>query len=294
MKTRSDDMNRKKHILSTAVTAALTLAAAACGDATGPEGATSVAFRTAADAASASVSPGDVSFSHSSDPDAATLSVDGSNGQLTIASVHFILAEFELERADEAEDCDDDAASEEACEEFEAPMGFLELPLTGESAVAVQQAVAAGSYDELEFEIEDLEEDEEDDDGAEIQQLLTDIRDQFPGWPEKGSLRVHGTFTPKDDQGNLLTGEARDFTVYFEAEVEVEKEFDTPVEITEQNSAMTVSVDPRMWFEVGDGTVVDLSQYDFDPETGQPVPEFEVEAENGLSEAFLSVEHGGS
>ena len=282
----------KNRILSTATAAACTLAAAACGDATGPEGTTAVAFRTVSGAASASVGSGDISLSHASNADAPTLDAEGSNGQLSIASVHFILAEFELERAGEAEDCDE-AANEDACEEFEAPMDFLELPLTGEGAVAVQQAVAAGNYDELEFEIEDLEEDEDGEDGAEIQQLLTDVREQFPAWPEKGSLRVHGSFTPKDDQGNLLTEQARYFTVYFEAEVEVEKEFETPVEISEENNAMTVSVDPRMWFEVGDGTVVDLSQYDFDQDAGQPVPEFEVEAENGLSEAFLSVEHGG-
>ena len=293
MTAHAGEIDVKNRILSTATAAALALTAAACGDATGPEGTTAIAFRTASGAASASVGPGDISLSHSSNPDAPTLDVDGTNGQLSIASVHFILAEFELERADEAEDCDDDAAPEEACEEFEAPMGFLELPLTGEDAVAVQQPVAAGSYDELEFEIEDLEEDEDGEDGAEIQQLLTEVRERFPGWPEKGSLRVHGTFTPKDDQGSLLADQARDFTVYFGAEVEVEKEFETPVEITEQNNAMTVSVDPRMWFEVGDGTVVDLSQYDFDQDAGQPVPEFEVEAENGLSEAFLSVEHGG-
>jgi len=293
MTAHGGEIDVKNRILSTATAAALALAAAACGDATGPEGTTAIAFRTASGAASASVGSGDISLSHTSNPDAATLDVDGTNGRLTIASVHFILAEFEMERAGEAEDCDDEAATEDACEEFESPMDFLELPLTGEDAVAVQQAVAAGSYDELEFEIEDLEEDEAGEDGSKIQQLLTDVRDQFPGWPEKGSLRVHGTFTPKDDGGSLLADQARDFTVYFEAEVEVEKEFETPVEITEQNNSMSVSVDPGMWFRKGDGTVVDLSQYDFDQDAGQPVPEFEVETENGLSEAFLSVEHGG-
>ena len=153
-------MNRFNRFLITTAAAALTLAVAACGDATGPEGTTSVAFRAATSSASASMTSDDISFSHSGDTDAATITADGTNGQLTIASVHFVMSEFELERADEAEDCDDEEASEEACEEFEAEMQFLELPLTGDAAIAVQQTVPAGDYDELEFSIEELEDDE--------------------------------------------------------------------------------------------------------------------------------------
>lgn len=287
-------MNRFHRFLSTTAAAALTLAVAACGDATGPEGTTSVAFRAATSSASASVTSGDISFSHSGDTDAPTISADGTNGQLTIADVHFIMSEFELERADEAEDCDDEAASEEACEEFEAEMQFLELPLTGDAAVAVQQTVPAGDYDELEFSIEELEADEEDDEAGQIDQLLTDIRENhFADWPSRGSVRIHGTFTPKDDQGNLLTDQARDFTAYFEAEVEIEKEFDSPMQVADGSNNITVTVDPTIWFERGDGTVVDLSQYDFDPEAGGPIPEFEVETESSAGESFTEIEHDG-
>lgn len=297
--TEVDEM--KHRILSTVTAATLTLALAACDGTTGPEGSTTITFRAATGSASPSVSPGDVRFSHSDDPDASTLDLEGTNGQLSIASVHFIVSEFELERDDDAAGCDDDGddsatgdddGDDDGCEEFETGPQFLELPLTGDDAVAVRQDVPAGTYDELEFEIEDLE-DDGDDDGAALQQLLSDIRDQFPEWPEEGSLRIHGTFTPKDEQGNLLGDEDRDFTVYFEAEVEIEKEFDPPVEITGEEQTITVTVDPRVWFERGDQTVPDLSALDFDADTGGPVPELEVEIENGIEDGFVEIEVDG-
>ena len=45
---------------------------------------------------------------------------------------------------------------------------------------------------------------------------------------------------------------------------------------------VTVTVDPLAWFIRPDGTVLDLSQFDFDA-TGQVV-EFEVEMEDGFTE----------
>lgn len=279
----------KRSFVST-VAAILAVGLAACGDSTGPEGTTTVAFRAATGGSAGAVAADRVAFSHSDDGDGASLAASGSNGELAIASLHFILSEFELERADAEDDCED-APDEDACEEFEAPMDFLELPLTGEDAVAVRHAVPPGRYDELEFAIEELDDDEDDDDAAEIEELLTEIRDRFPDWPREGSIRIHGTFTPKDDQGSLLADQARDFTVFFEAEVEIEKEFGTPLEVADGESpTVTVTVDPRLWFDRGDGTVLDLSQFDFDPEAGGPVPELEVEIENEVGEGFTEIE----
>lgn len=272
--------NRLRRFPGAAAAAALILTVAACGDATGPERTTSVAFRAASTGASTSTTSGDIS-------------AGGRNGQLTIAGVHFVLSEFELERADVDQDCDD-AASEEGCEEFEAEMQFLELPLTGGAAVAVQQTVPAGTYDELEFSIEELEADEDDDEAGQIDQLLTDIRENhFADWPSEGSVRIHGTFTPRDDRGNLLADRARDFTTYFEAEVEIEREFASTMEVSDGSNTITVTVDPTVWLDPGDGTVVDLSQYDFDPNAGGPIPAFEVDLESTAGESFIEVEHGG-
>lgn len=68
---------------------------AGSGDAPGPGGTTAIGFHTASGAVSASVSAGDVSSSRSSNPDAPRRDVDGSNGRLSIASVHCILAKSE-------------------------------------------------------------------------------------------------------------------------------------------------------------------------------------------------------
>lgn len=283
----------KRRSISLFATVTLVLALGACGDSTSPgdtAGMTTVSFRASTAGASGSTAPGAVAPSHADDADAATLGVDGSNGRLTLASVHLVVSEFELERADEAEDCDE-AGAEEACEEFEADPRFLELPLDGEDTVAVRQAVPAGSYDELEFEVEDLElEDDGDDEAGTIEAVLAEIEEQFPDWPREASLRLHGTFTPKDDAGELQPDQARDFTVFFQAEVEIEKEFASPLEVTESSGEVTVVVDPRLWFERGDGTVVDLSRLDFDPEAGGPIPELEVEIEHEVGEGFTEIE----
>ena len=93
-------------------------------------------------------------------------------------------------------------------------------------------------------------------------------------------MRLVGTFTPTD-------GDPVPFRVYVEAEIEVELEFDTPFVVTADDVSRTITVelDPNDWFLLGNGSVVNLAQYDY-PTTGM-VPEFEVEIENG----FKSVEH---
>lgn len=288
----------RRHFLSTAAAALALTTLAACGDdLIRPVGTTSVVFRASTSGAAASATPADVAYSHDGDADASLFHVEGINGRLTLVSVHFLVSEFELERADATVDCDDDLDDEgddDGCEEFEAGPRFLELPLTGHTAVAVQQNVPAGLYDELEFEIEDLDADDDgDDDSSAILDLMSEVREQFPEWPADGSLRIHGTFTPVDAEGDLLPDQATDFTVYFEAEVEIEKEFASPVEITSDGGAFTVTVDPRIWFERANGTVRDLSQFAFDPGAGGPVPELEVEIESEVGEGFAEVEFGG-
>lgn len=288
----------RRHLLGTAAAVlALTTIAACSDDLVRPEGATSVAFRAATSGAAAGATPGEAAFSHANDPDVSVFQVEGTNGRLSLVSVHFLVSEFELERADATVDCDDDVDDEgddDSCEEFEAGARFLELPLTGDAAVAVQQDVPAGLYDELEFEIENLDDDDDgDDDSAAILDLMDEVREQFPAWPEKGSLRVHGTFTPVNEEGALDPDQATDFTVYFDAEVEIEQEFASPVEITSDGGAFTVIVDPRIWFERANGTVRDLSQLAFDSEAGGPVPELEVEIESGIGEGFVEIEFGG-
>lgn len=248
------------------------VALAACGDSTGPEGAAnvSVAFRPAdegsASAAAAARSP------------RLSITAEGGNGTLTIDRAHLVMEEFELERREGACESDDGSEAEnDECEEFEAGPRFVELPLEGGSTVAVTQQVPSGTFVGLEFEVDDVEADDDGDDGESLQSFLQQIRDEFPEWPEKASLRVEGSFTPSGG------GEARPFVAYIEAEIEIEKRFDSPLTVEEgTDRTVSVAVAPDVWFTRPDGTVVDLSRFDHE-ETGR-VAELEIEMENGFTE----------
>jgi len=86
-----------------------------------------------------------------------------------------------------------------------------------------------------------------------------------------------GSFTPTD-------GDPQSFTVFAEAEIEIEREFNPPLEVTEDNMQQVVSVriNPTKWFERSDGSVIDLTQYDWEQQ--QQLLEFEAEFENGVEE----------
>lgn len=205
-------------------------------------------------------------------PGRPSLTVEGTNGVLTLEDVRLVVDELELEGTEgacEAPDEDD----EEECADFEFPRFFLDLPLDGGAVAVDTEPVPLGTYEELEFEVEDIDFDEEDEDESEVSELADQIRDEFPDWPSEASLLVVGTFTPDG-------GEAVAFRTYFEAEVEVETELDPHLVIDETGASRTVTVQvrPNLWFLRGDGTVVDLSALDFE-RTGEVV-ELEAEIEN--------------
>lgn len=273
-KNLTSDTDRRGAPALFALAALLAFGLTAC-DSLGPGGDTTVgvAFQTAS-GGSASISGASASLSGAPDASAA-ISFSGTNGTLELSTAHIVVTDFALERANA--ECDS-VQNEDACEQFSADPRFIELPLDGGTSVAVSQQVPADSYDELEFEVDDLEDDDGGEEHPAEQQLLEDIRGQFAEWPQDGSLRVTGTFTPADGSS------PRDFTAYFEAEIEIEKEFPSPLVIEDGmgNQTVTVTVDPSVWFTSADGSVVDLSQYDFQS-TGS-VAEFEIEMENGFTE----------
>lgn len=254
----------------TAFLALLGLAPIACDSGTGPDddARVSIQFRATSGATASSV----VSPVTSPVGSMAALTLNGGNGSLTLDDIRLVVAEFELEYADSTEDCDD-AVDESFCEEIELSPQFLQLPLDGSAVPTVTRSVPAGLYDELEFEVEDLELDEENEDGVELQQLYDAILDEFPDWPAEASLLAVGSFTPTG-------GEAVPFRVFFDAEIEIEIEFPAPgLDLTTASDpAVTVVVDPAQWFTLPDGSVMDLSQFE-----GQVV-EFEAELENGFTE----------
>jgi hypothetical protein len=110
--------------------------------------------------------------------------------------------------------------------------------------------------------------------------LLADIRGAFPDWPEDASMLVVGSFTP--------TGQdATSFRVYFDARIEVRRAFEDAPLVVEEGGDLTVTVviDPVPWFTNRDGTVDDLTAYDYDA-TG------EVAAFGSRSAQGCWIDHG--
>lgn len=187
----------------------------------------------------------------------------GNGDTLTVRDVRFIVEEFQL-------DGDEDSL------DFNASPTFLDLPLNEtDFATAGSFDVPPGNYFEFEFEVDDLDPDEDDSEQErqQIEELLSQIREDFPEFPSDASMIVIGTFTPQN-------GDPRDFTSYLEAEIEVEREFDTPLEVTGDgfSRSLTVRMDPGVWFKTSDGGVRNLAEW----QATDNLLEIEEEFENGV------------
>lgn len=237
----------------------------ACADGAGPESSESSSVSIKFGIAGSAASPS----SMASHPDP----IDGSNGDLDITAIWLIVEEFELEPVETA-DCDDDMGTDD-CEDFEQRFLFINVPLDGELVTVATADIPIGSYDELEFEVDNVH--VHDDDSEEDKELIRLLFEEiipdagFMDWPEKASMVVIGTFTP--------TGEASvPFQTFFEAEIEVELEFATPVVITgeETDPDIIVRLMPDRWFQRDDGTVLNLADLQ------DQLVEFELEIEDGF------------
>lgn len=257
-----------------------TWALVACGDTTGvgDPAAVSVHFQVVSGTEAASAS-GPALTTGPSAVVGPPLVLEGTNGTLTIDEIRLIVAEVELEGDDdacEAEGGDDD------CAELEAPPRFLDLPLDGSPARAFTGIVPPNTYDQLEFEIEDLEDDEDDTEfAAEIEALEQDILAEFPDWPEKATALVVGSFESADGETSAS------FRVFVEAEIEVERDLVPPLVVTgdEVTPELFVDLRPDIWFGSSDGSVLELQAWDWDS-TGQLL-ELEVEMEEGITEVEI-------
>lgn len=250
---------------------ALPLLLGACSDAAGPAAEARVAVRFG-QSASSGLTPSIARLSTMGSGNANTpLVVAGSNGTLTITNVSFIVAEVELE-------CQGDDDVGPACADFKAPPAFVKLPLGTGSVDAASAGVPSGSYTELEFEIEDLEDDADDSatERAQYAALRAVIRAAYPDFPDKASVVVEGTFTPSG------SSQAVAFRTYVDAEIEVEMGLTPPLVVTDAMASRTLAVDvqPGLWFRRADGTVLDLSRFDY--ARTRLVPKFEVEVKQGF------------
>lgn len=235
-----------------------------------------VQFRTASSTSTSAAMPAGILGEAGAEE---SLTIAGSNGTLTITDIRFIVKEFELKR--NIYDCGEDdskGGDDDSCEKFEAPPSFVDLALNGTATTITSSPIEPDVYRSLEVEVEDLDFDDDDvDERPWMQALATQIRTAFPQWPDEASMIIVGTFQP-------TSGAARPFTVFAEAEIEVELDFNPPLVVEDGSETITVVVDPKVWFTLGDGRVLDLSAYNF---TGsRNLLEFEVKMKNG----FRSVE----
>jgi hypothetical protein len=260
---------RAGKLLTTMILAPLALAA--CGDSvTGGSGngdtaPVSIRFGVSAGAARNAAPLGALRQEAQGDQ----LVVTGANGTLTITDIRMIVAEFEVKGDDDVNPCGANGGGDD-CEDFEAGPLFIDLPLAGSTVPVSTGEIPPGTYREVEFEVEDLDDDEEN--AAErqrIEALLAQVRAQFADWPRDASMLVTGTFTPTG-------GQPRAFRVFIEAEIEVEVDLNPPLVITETSTSRDVSIllDPAAIFRSGNN-VLDLSQ-----STGRLL---EIEIENGFS-----------
>lgn len=220
-----------------------------------------------------------------------SLVIEGSNGTLVLDDVHFVAEKFKLEQ--DGVVCSDSSATDtegdhedDGCEEFKTNPQFVDLPLDGSALQAVQDSVPAGVYTKLKFEINDIAfgEDEEQEHQAH-QALIDEIKSQFPDWPNESSMYVEGYFKPANGDS------ARAFRVYAEAEIKIEMEFNPPITVDQTTAAkdLTINVDPKAWFKNTDGSVYDLSEFDYD-QTGR-VLEFEMKAHDGFTKVEAEDDH---
>jgi hypothetical protein len=212
------------------------------------------------------------------------VTLDGANGTLVLDEVYMIVDEVELDTVDD--DCDDGSVDDgvdddgPSCADFELGPRLVALPLDGSPVQAFETSIAPGVYDELEFEIEHMDDDE--DDLVRYEALRAEILALIPDWPAEASIYVAGTF--QADGADPV-----EFRAFVDAEIEIELGLTPSLEVGDDGLGdrdLVVDVRPDLWFGDGQGGVMDLTAWDFD-ETGQ-VLELELEIEDGFIEVELN------
>ena len=226
---------------------------AGCGDSNGSSSGTTPVVSLNLAARAATGTPGLASLA---EPYTVT---DGAGNSLTFDKVELVLREIELKRADrdvvcgsddantddDSNDDSSDSSASDDCEELEFGPVLLDLPLGPGAARAVAVEVAAGSYDELEFEIHKPEDGDDEDDAAD--RAFIAAHPDFDGI----SVRVTGSYngTP--------------FTYTSDLSVEQEHDLVPPLAVeTAQTTDLTLFVDIDSWFRTEGGTLVNPATAD--------------------------------
>lgn len=209
-----------------------------------------------------------------------SVELGGTNGTLTIDEMRMVVSGFALEEPD------GNCAGVVGCSRFEGPPVATPLPLTVESLPVAQGSIDAAVYEELKFEVEDLEADQTGDQekADQLAALLEEVRQDVPDWPESATAYVTGQFTPTG-------GEPVAFRTFLEAESTVTLSFAAPLAISDDDSGdrIVVEVSASEWFAGEE--VADLSAHDFDL-TGEVVSFGELGV--AVSAGFTQVSQEGS
>src|SRR6476469_4459010 len=210
--------------VSAAVVAAATLSAC---NGSGPSSEAQVNFNTATRPAAAG-SASAIAMATVGTPETVT---DGSN-TLVINQVQLVLREIELKRVEETSGCS--GSENDGCEKLELGPILLDLPLGGAGGAArsFSVPVAAGSYDEVGFEIHKPSGDDASD------AAFVQAHPNFAGV----SVKVDGTFN----------GQA--FTYVSDLDAEEEIGLNPPLVTTDATATdLTLFVDLDKWFRDGTG-----------------------------------------
>lgn len=238
--------------------AGLAASVAACSDSGGaaPSGDTQLAFNLATRA----VPSAPASLIGLVAPESYT---DDAGNTLTYDRVQIVFREVELENESHDGGCQN-PAGEDGCEEVNIGPFLVDLPLGEPGASRVFTApVPAGTYDKVEFQIREPNDDPED------QAFLA----QHPEFANI-SLRVQGSYN----------GTPFEFTSALEADLELA--LTTPIVLGESaETDLTLLVNLDAWFRSADGTLLDPASADAG-----------VVAENiqRSFEAFEDEDHSGS
>lgn len=254
------------------LTAALVAGLAACDDTTGPEGPSTLTISFATVSTDAPLADAGAPL--------ADVTATGTNGTLTINAIWVVVDKFKLEGANDAcepvNDDDEDDDELDDCEELESPPMLVPIPVDGTELDLLTAEIRPGTYTAIEWEVEDIELDDDDEEETELETVRADIEEVFgPGvWPDEASMAVQGSFLADG------AAEAESFTTFFDAEIEVEMVIDPPLVITDEgaNRELKVNFAPQSWFTLENGTVVNLAA------ASGEVMEFELEFEDGIVE----------
>jgi hypothetical protein len=211
--------------MRTIILPAAVIAVAACSDTSGLDTRSLTMSFTANQGATAQASA-----SQSSGARLSNVTITEGSNTLVVTRARLVLDEIELEEFS-GHDCDNSGpARDPSCPEIEIGPFLVDLPLTGGVRSAITAQIPAGSYHEIKFDVEPV-----DDSNAGARAFFA----ANPDLPRNRSIVVEGTF---NGQPFVFTSASR---------FEMELEFEPNLVVGAGGTNITVDVDVSSWFRSG-------------------------------------------